>query len=176
MRDHSGDPAGARADYDAAVALMEELRRRLGTDWPPDWADLLASAYLDRGILLEDTSHLEKAIADWDRATQIYRSLVERGPLGAGSQLLEAVSWQLGGCRDLNDWPKAARCLRQFLAFHHGLQKAWMAQEGEGEPPWQAITAQFARMVHGLDPEQHAALLDALGDDAEWVKEVFGWT
>jgi hypothetical protein len=30
-------------------------------------------------------------------------------------------------------------------------------------------------MVHGLNPEQRAALLDALGEEAEGVKLLFGW-
>jgi hypothetical protein len=30
-------------------------------------------------------------------------------------------------------------------------------------------------MILNLSLEQRAALLDALGEDAEWVKEVFGW-
>lgn len=171
----AGDPTGARADYDAAVELLEDLRQRLGAEWPPGWASNLATVYTNRGILLKDTDYLEDAITDWDRAALIHLSFVKRGQLRAGSQLLKVISWKLGGFRDLGNWPEAARCLLQFLDFHQGLQAAWTNQEGEAEPPWQSVTAQFARMVHELNPEQRAALLDALGEDAERVKKVFGW-
>ena len=170
------DLSGALADYGQAIELMDALRQRLGAEWPPGWANNLAAAYVNRGILLEDTDRLEEAIADWDGAAQIYLNLVKRGQLRAGSQLLKAISWKLGGFRDLGNWPEAARCLIQFLSFHHALQTAWEHQQGDTEPPWQSVTGQFADLVHGLKLEQRAALLDALGEDAERIKKVFGWT
>jgi hypothetical protein len=33
----------------------------------------------------------------------------------------------------------------------------------------------FANTVHALNPDQRAALLEALGENAEGVKEAFGW-
>jgi tetratricopeptide (TPR) repeat protein len=33
-RADGGDPAGARADYDIAMALMENLRQQMGENWP----------------------------------------------------------------------------------------------------------------------------------------------
>ncbi|MFO1419579.1 MAG: hypothetical protein U1F59_01205 [Candidatus Competibacteraceae bacterium] len=93
----------------------------------------------------------------------------------AGADLLKAIYWVLGGYRDLADWPSTAQCLWAFMAFYQQLGALWAEQHGELEPPWREIVGQFAGAVHGLNPEQRAALLEALGENAEVVKQAFGW-
>ena len=168
--------SGALADYDTAIALREALRTRLGAEWPPAWANDLAAAYLNRGIALEKSSRLEEAVTDWAQAAQIYLNQIEQqNALSSGTPLLTAVAGQFGGFRDLGRWPEAAQSLMQFLMFYNGLQTAWADQEGEKEPPWQSVVEDWAQAVHALDTQQRARLLEALGEDASSVKEVFGW-
>jgi tetratricopeptide (TPR) repeat protein len=174
-RDDSSDPAGARADYDAAIALMEDLRQRSGMDWPSAWANHLARVYTGRGIVLKNIGRLEDALADWDKTAEICLKLVQRRQLQAGTQLLGVILMQLDGYQDLGLWTEATRCFLQFMAFQTDLETQWNSGENSGAPPWQSITDLFAEMVHGLDLEQRTALLDALGEEAERVKEVFGW-
>ncbi|MDG4597045.1 MAG: hypothetical protein P9F75_15390, partial [Candidatus Contendobacter sp.] len=170
------DLGGALADYGQAIELMEALRRQLGAEWPPAWANDLAGTYMNRGIAREQAGDLAAAIEDWDAAATIYLKRVEQGGLPAGADLLKAIYWVLGGCLDLANWPSAAQCLLAFMALYQQLEAQWRDQHGELEPPWRKIVGQFAGAVHGLNPDQRAALLAALGEKAEAVKQAFGWT
>ena len=76
-----GDLAGTLADYDAAVALREELRRQLGVDWPPEWANDLANVYMNRGVTRGDSQDLSGALTDYGQAIELQEALRER--LGA---------------------------------------------------------------------------------------------
>ncbi|MFO1419572.1 MAG: SAM domain-containing protein [Candidatus Competibacteraceae bacterium] len=177
-RGDGGDRAGARADYDRAIELMEGLRTRLEArgEWPPAWANDLAMAYMNRGIARKQVGDLVEAIEDWGAAATIYLQRVQKGWLPAGADLLKAIYWVLGGCRDLADWPSAAQRLLAFIEFYQQLETLWAEQHGDAEPPWREIVGQFAGAVHGLNPDQRAALLAALGEKAEAVKQAFGWT
>ncbi len=177
-RRDGGDLAGALADYDRAIELMEGLRTRLEArgEWPPAWANDLAAAHMNRGITREQAGDLAEAIEDWVAAAMLYRQRVERGGLPAGVDLLKATFWVFGGYRDLADWPSAAQSLLAFMGFYQQLEAQWAEQYGDTEPSWQDIVGQFANTVHGLNSEQRAALLEALGENAEAVKQTFGWT
>ena len=105
----------------------------------------------------------------------IYGQQVERGGLPAGADLLKAIFWVLVGCRDRANWPSAAQGLLVFMASHRQLEALWAEQHGDAEPPWWDIVGQFAGTVQGLNPDQRAALLAALGENAEVVKQAFGW-
>ena len=177
-RGDGGDLAGALADYDRAIALMEGLRTRLEArgEWPPAWANNLAAAYLNRGIAREQAGDLTDAIGDWEAAAMIYLKRVERGWLPAGADLLKAIFWVLGGYRDMADWSSVVQCLLVFMALYQQLEAQWAEQYGELEPPWRDIVGQFVGAVHGLNSDQRAVLLAALGEKAEAVKQAFGWT
>ena len=62
------------------------------------------------------------------------------------------------------------------MASHQQLEALWAEWHGETEPPWREIVGQFAGTVQGLNPDQRAALLAALGEKAEAVKQAFRWT
>ncbi|MDG4559031.1 MAG: tetratricopeptide repeat protein, partial [Candidatus Contendobacter sp.] len=143
--------------------------------WEVGLRNDLAKAYLNRGIAHEQEGRLTEAVADWERAAAIYRTVVEQGWLPAGADLLKAMLWALVGYRDLADWPSAAQYLWAFIEFYQPLEALWAEQHGELEPPWRDIVGQFAGAVHGLNPDQRAALLEALGENAEAVKRAFGW-
>jgi hypothetical protein len=132
-------------------------------------------AYMNRGIALKKQGDLQAAVTDWGQAAEICSQLAERHPLYAGERLLTAISWQFGGFRDLAQWPDAAQCLLYFLNAHHQLETAWKAEKGDAKSPWQTVVEEFAKTVHGLDDAQRAALLEALGDQAEPIKKLFGW-
>jgi tetratricopeptide (TPR) repeat protein len=72
----------AIADYDRAIALMEELGAALGESWPPEWRNHLATAYMNRGNAKQDApGHgVAAAIADYDRAIALMEEL--RAALG----------------------------------------------------------------------------------------------
>ena len=177
-RGDGGDLAGALADYDRAIALREGLRTRLEArgEWPPAWANDLAAAHMNRGNAREQAGDLTDAIGDWEAAAMIYRQRVEQSGLPAGADLLKAIFWMLGGYRDMADWSSVAQCLLAFMAFYQQLEAQWAEQYGELEPPWRNIVGQFVGAVHGLNSDQRAALLAALGEKAEAVKQAFGWT
>lgn len=113
MRSAIGNRDAALADYDRAIELMEALRARLELrgEWPPNRANDLAVAYMNRGIARKQAGDLVGAIKDWDSAAVIFRQQVEKGELPAGADLLEAIYWVIDGCLDLTDWPSVAQCL-----------------------------------------------------------------
>ena len=67
----------AIADYNVAIATMEELREALGEGWPPPWCNDLAGAYMSRGIAKQSApGHGEvTAIVDYDRAIALMEEL-----------------------------------------------------------------------------------------------------
>ena len=56
-------PEAAIADYNKAVALMEELRDDLGAEWPQKWCNELAGVYMNRGNAKELVSGYE--VVSW---------------------------------------------------------------------------------------------------------------
>ena len=77
-RGDANDLRGALADYDAAVALREELRGRLGSEWPPAWGNDLAAAYMNRGVTRGECTDLEGALADHDVSIALREELRAR--------------------------------------------------------------------------------------------------
>ncbi len=169
--------SGALADYGQAIDLMEALRAELKSAgrWAIGLRNALARAYMNRGIAQHQSGRLPEAIEDWDVAATIYLKRVEQGWLPAGADLFKAIYWVLGGCLDLADWPSVAQYLWAFMTFCQQLEALWAKQHGDVEPPWE-IVGQFAGTVHALNPGQRAALLAALGENAEAVKQAFRWT
>jgi hypothetical protein len=58
-----GDLAGAIADYDAAISMMEDIRRRVGqAAWSsnPSWANTLRTARANRAMALERAGREER--------------------------------------------------------------------------------------------------------------------
>jgi len=174
----SGYGAGpAIADHDSAVALREDLRQLLEPDerWEAGLRNDLALAYLNLGLARERSGDPAGAVADWGAGGSLLADLVERGWLAAAVPLLGALACLLDGCRDLADWPGAARTLLRFFESFQRLQAAWESGGWDGEPPWMGEVRGFAAAVQGLDPEQRAALLVALGEQAQPVCQAFGW-
>ncbi|QXP89633.1 tetratricopeptide repeat protein [Methylococcus capsulatus] len=61
-------PAEALAEYDRAIGLREDLRARLGVEWPPDWAKSLANTYENRSIAFKSLGRMDEAEKDLQRA------------------------------------------------------------------------------------------------------------
>jgi tetratricopeptide (TPR) repeat protein len=175
-RSDGNDLSGVLADYGQAIDLREGLRQRLGAEWPPAWANDLAKVYLNRGTAKEKAEQLGDAIQDWMKAAEIYRQRVENGDLGKGADLLKAMLWIIVGHKDRADWPATAQSVLGFMRLLQPLEAIWAEQQGDTEPPWREIVGQFADTVHSLNPDQRAALLKALGENAEAVKQAFRWT
>ena len=135
----------------------------------------LALAYLNRGVAHELAENLPGAVLDWGLGIGLLAEILDRGWHAAGVPLLRGLSWCFSGCRDLGDWPGAAKALLGSLRAVEQLQSVWQAAPGEGEPPWMGEIAPLAAAARGLDPEQRAALLAALGEDAGMVRQGFGW-
>jgi hypothetical protein len=170
-------PGAAIADFDSAITLMEDLRRLLEPEgrWEAGLRNDLALAYLNLGLAREQSGDPAGAVADWVAGASLLAELVERGWLAAAVPLLRALAWLLGGCRDLADWPGAAGTLLRFFESFQRLQAAWESGGWDGEPPWMGEVRGFAAAVQDLDPEQRAALLVALGEQALPVCQAFGW-
>lgn len=175
VRGENHDSAGEQADYQQAITLMEALREQMGKSWSLKWANDLASVYMNRAFALRIIDQIREAIADGDRAAQLYVHLIEHDLLHPAMQLLKIASLQFDGFRALSDWSMAARCVLQFLEFHGTLTKYWVAGKENCEPPWRSTTIQLTQMIHSLNLEHRAAFLDALGKNAEPVKKLFGW-
>ncbi|MDG4558148.1 MAG: hypothetical protein P9F19_12290 [Candidatus Contendobacter sp.] len=170
-------PDAALADYDAAINLREALRAELepAGRWEVGLRNDLALAYRERGIARHQSGRLPGAVADWGAAAAIYLTVVQQGWLPAGDDLLKMTFGAFIGYRDLAEWPSVAQCLVAFIEFYRQLEALWAERHGDLEPPWRDIVGQFAGAVHGLNPDQRAALLEALGGNAEVVKQAFGW-
>jgi tetratricopeptide (TPR) repeat protein len=59
------------ADYDRAIALMEELRRTLGEEWPVPWRNELAAAYMNRGTAKQSAAGHGEALPDHQTAQDL---------------------------------------------------------------------------------------------------------
>jgi tetratricopeptide (TPR) repeat protein len=75
-----GDVAGAIADYDAAIALMQAIRAALGETWPVPLQNDLATVLQNRGAAKVDGGDLAGAIADYDAAIALRQAI--RAALG----------------------------------------------------------------------------------------------
>jgi len=170
-------PGAAIADYDSAIALMEDLRQLLepAGRWEAGLCNDLALAYLNLGLARKQSGDPAGAVADWGECANLFAELVECGWLASAVHLLRALAWLLVGCRDLADWPSAAGTMWRFSESSQRLQAAWESGGWDGEPPWMDEVRGFAAAVQGLDPEQRAALLAALGEQALPVCQAFGW-
>jgi hypothetical protein len=76
-------PSATIADYDRAIALMEDLRASLRDHWPVPWRNDLAEAYTERGKAnwLVPALGPVAAIADYQKAIALREDL--RAALGA---------------------------------------------------------------------------------------------
>ena len=170
-----GNLCEALVDYGQAIALREELRNCLGLEWPPGLANELARTYFNRGVVLEINNNVKAAIADWNKSEEIAMQAADRHPLYLGECLLKVTMYQFGSFYSLSQWSNTANYLLKFLNFHYQLETIWKAEKGQLEPPWQSVTIEFSERLNNLDPHERAALLEALGDEAEDIKELFGW-
>ena len=64
--------------YSVYIAILEILRTRLGEQFPPDMADDLANAYMNRGNTLDSGGDLQGALADYGRTIAIQEALRTR--------------------------------------------------------------------------------------------------
>jgi tetratricopeptide (TPR) repeat protein len=86
-------PIAALDDHNAGIALREALRDDMGADWPPQWGNDLAKAYLNRGIAKRSVPGfgLGAAIDEFGEAIALMKAL--RTALGD--------RWPVGWRRDL---------------------------------------------------------------------------
>ncbi len=103
VRGENHDSAGEQADYQQAITFMETLREQMGKSWPLKWANDLASVYMYRAFALRIIDQTKEAIADGDRAAQLYVDLIEQDLLHPAMQLLKIAALQFDGFRALND-------------------------------------------------------------------------
>lgn len=170
-------PIPALDDYSSAIALLKAMQSKLEPQgrWTIDLRDELVRAYLHQGDAQEQAGYLPEAIATWKLAMEVCYGLIEQGWLLAYSGLQSALLRIFSGYITLNNWLCVAHYLLTFIRVHQQLEAMWAEQHGELEPPWRDIVGRFARAVHALNPDQRAALLEALGEKAEVVKRAFGW-
>src|SRR5205823_161482 len=74
-KDDGGDLAGAIADYDAAIGLMETIRDLMGEACPVPLRDDLARALQNRGIAKLIGGDLVGALADHDAAIELREAI-----------------------------------------------------------------------------------------------------
>ena len=66
--ENAGEARAAIPDYDQAITLRQELRQRMGADFPLPWVNYLANAYMNRGNARAQAGEAAAAIPDYDRA------------------------------------------------------------------------------------------------------------
>ena len=166
----------AIADYDNAIAIRKALRADLEPTgrWETGLRNDLAGAYMNRGTACYRLEDVQTAITQWAAAAGLYHRVTEVN-LSMSGRWLQAIYSQLLGHLSLNEMTPLAQHLLEFMLIHQQLESRWAAQYDGIEPPWRQIVAKFARMAHSLSPEQRAAVLDALGEHAEAVKQALGW-
>jgi tetratricopeptide (TPR) repeat protein len=76
-KDNSGDFAGAIADYDAAIGLMQAIRAALGERWPPPMQNDLAGSLYNRALAKRSLHDEAGAHVDVDAAVAVQESLVD---------------------------------------------------------------------------------------------------
>ncbi len=76
-----GALVAAEEGFTRLVAIFEGVRDQMGTEFTPEMADNLASAYSNRGVTLRNQGRREEAIGDYGRAIAIREELQKR--LGA---------------------------------------------------------------------------------------------
>jgi tetratricopeptide (TPR) repeat protein len=169
-------PSAAIADYDEAIAIREALRADLEPQgcWEMGLRNDLAVAYMNRGNAYYRSEHFLEAIQNWGLAAEIYRKSISRNWLSGGERLLAAIFYQLLGYLALEEWEELADQLLSFIVAHQQLEALWREQHSEIDP-WREIVGQFAATVRNLTLSQRAAVLTALGENAEAVKQAFGW-
>jgi hypothetical protein len=185
----------AIADYDAAIVLMEALRRDLGAAWEAqtDLSKDLATAYMNRGVArwASRSDRVEAAIADYDAAIVLMEAL--RHDLGAAWEaqtglrnglasaymnrgIARQTSRAYGGDGAIADYDVAI-VLRE--ALRRDLGSAWEAQTGLRNGLAIAYMnrgiAREASRAHGVDAaiadyDVAIALMEALRRDlgAAW--------
>jgi tetratricopeptide (TPR) repeat protein len=79
VKAYGDDPAGAIADYDAAIGLMEAIRDELGEAWPVPMRSDLARSLQNRGIAKQSGGDLAGAIADYDAAIGLMEAIRDMG-------------------------------------------------------------------------------------------------
>uniref|UniRef100_UPI00384C1619 tetratricopeptide repeat protein n=1 Tax=Acuticoccus sediminis TaxID=2184697 RepID=UPI00384C1619 len=87
VRQGLADLSGARADYDAAIEGLTELKRQPGAAWPPAYEDGLAWMHIRRGDLLASCGNLSDALPDYAQAVAL-QEVLTRNPGAQDSPLL----------------------------------------------------------------------------------------
>ena len=67
--------AGARTDYDTAIALMVDLRQQMGPDWTPAQMNELAAMYANRGAVYSSSDDVARSLADYKTAIELMEYL-----------------------------------------------------------------------------------------------------
>ena len=139
----NNDLSGALADHGQAIVLREALRRQLGPEWPPAWANGLARAYMNRGVARVGGGDRAGALADVEQAVALMEAL--RRQLGpewppAWANELARAYVNRGNTRYAgNDLSGALADYDQAIALMEALRR----QLGPEWPP--AWTADLAR-------------------------------
>jgi hypothetical protein len=131
----AGDGAPAAiADYDAAIAIREQLSEDLGEEWPAPWRNDLATAYINRGNAKQFApGHgAPAAIADYDAAIAIgerlREALGEDWPVPWRNDLAHAHFNRGFACFRRDD--RSGACDDARRAEHLWLELAGVAGEG----------------------------------------------
>jgi tetratricopeptide (TPR) repeat protein len=76
LSDDPDNTAAALSDYQDAVEIRQQLRKKMGEQFPPAWKNVLAQALMKRGLLLaRDPSHTAAALSDFQDAVEIRQQL-----------------------------------------------------------------------------------------------------
>jgi len=148
----------AIADYTEAISLHETLRRKLGTQFPPDMALSLAAVYLNRGLALSGLGDTAAALADYEQAISIVETLRRQFgtqfPPAMADSLARAYASRGNALHGLGDSAAALADFEQAISVFEALRR----QLGTLFPPDMANSLATVYMNRGS--------LRGLGDTA----------
>jgi tetratricopeptide (TPR) repeat protein len=152
------------ACYDDAIAVV---RRLVEVEGRTELANDLATALMNKALLLEKQEQWQEALGCYEEAIRWQETCVGAGMSHLLPDLLRTVRYRLLTLLDLRRWPEAAADVLRILS--HALPVL------QTEAPPESVVRELASMtarLRQLSGEEREHVYAALG---EWADTVRGW-
>ncbi|OUD13059.1 tetratricopeptide repeat protein [Thioflexithrix psekupsensis] len=163
----------ALADYRQAIQLQKSLKDQLANQqqvWPPAWQNDLARAYVNRGNAWYAQDKLIEALADYDQAIQLQKSLKDQlasqqqaWPPAWQNDLAKAYVNRGNAWLDQSELGKALTDYGQAIQLQESLRKQLASQQQVWPPDWQNDLA-MAYMNRGTEWLDQGKISEAVAD------------